>query len=133
MVIECLKVGLRGCMKTQKLFLSFKNYEMYLGKEKIYVTKHFFMFFLQLAIAFKQNESWYSQGWCEMEDFLHLPSWENTSLRDAGKNTVRGLKKVETQVALHLNSESTPLVIKQDKAYIFRLNDKIIEDVKFGS
>lgn len=113
------------------MFFSVKDYTINYGNQEIKVTKHFFMFLLRLAISYKQTEDWYSQGWCSIEKCLDLPGWENTLLRNAGKNTVRGLEAIEEQIQLVINDESETLVKKQHKAYVFKLNDVIIEDVQF--
>jgi len=122
-------------VKPKILFFNIKDYRIYYGgheiQHEIKVTKHFFMFLLRLAISYKQTEDWYSQGWCSIEKCLELPGWENTLLRNAGKNTVRGLEAIETQVNALTGSESEPLVQKQHKAYVFKLNENIIKDVEF--
>lgn len=118
-------------MKKEVLFFSVKDYYISFGLQEIKVTKHYFMFLLRLAISHKQTNDWYSQGWCSMEQFLGLPGWENTLLRDAGKNTLRGLEAIEKQMRSITKDDSQRLVVKQHKAYIFKLNEDIIEDVQF--
>ena len=126
------KISFLECqMKKSVLFFSVKDYCIYFGTQEIKVTKHFFMFLLRLAISYRQTDDWYSQGWCSIDQFLGLPGWENTLLRDAGKNTLRGLEPIEKQVKTVTKDDSERLVVKQHKAYVFKLNEAIIENVRF--